>query len=385
MLFRSFDYIRARVKSVEQLLPAYAYLRDQGQTQLRPYDPLIYPNNYPYNIFLENLNSQTYLDKLSNSGVKILNIIGNNGDNTISVIEVSDGSQYSPLWQHGYAEKNIELAGDGTVPESSSSFLASFKIDNAKHRELPTKAQKEIIHFLKNITPTIEVIDTPEIQKILVIQAYSPIDFQVIAPDGKLIGKNFNDNTEINQIDYAFYSGFQGESEFVLIINPLDGEYAINLQGTDEGGDYRLVVSKIDDQIGQESFIDGTVATGQSQSYSFSYDGQAVEPIVIKPVVKEITIKDIIRDIDSIIASGGFKHKAYGRVLKNQLKLVKRWNNKMNKAERKWKKRIYRRLILKKLRFIKKELKWWLRRKKIDQPSYNILINDINLLINNYK
>ena len=46
-----FDYIQNYVKSVEQLLPTYAYLQDVNQADFRIYDKINYPNNYPYNIF----------------------------------------------------------------------------------------------------------------------------------------------------------------------------------------------------------------------------------------------------------------------------------------------------------------------------------------------
>jgi len=43
-----FDYIRKEIKSIEQLLPDYAYLQDVGSSNLREYNQSVYPNNYSY-------------------------------------------------------------------------------------------------------------------------------------------------------------------------------------------------------------------------------------------------------------------------------------------------------------------------------------------------
>jgi len=73
------DYVRAKVLTVEQLLPVYDYLKDKQSDntyQLRPY-----PLNYPQNNYLENLNSQANIDLLKQR-VKITNIVGDLGQSS---------------------------------------------------------------------------------------------------------------------------------------------------------------------------------------------------------------------------------------------------------------------------------------------------------------
>lgn len=77
-----FNYIHNRpILSVQELLPAFSYLKDKGTGAIR-----IYPNSYPQNYFLENLNNN--ISNLLNSGVKITNIVSNSGSNTIEKIRV---------------------------------------------------------------------------------------------------------------------------------------------------------------------------------------------------------------------------------------------------------------------------------------------------------
>ncbi len=77
-----FDYVRNRpILSVQELLPIYSYLYDDGNQR-------VYPTDYPVNLFLETLNNSSGISKLHN--VEFDNIVGNldGSDNTISRIDV---------------------------------------------------------------------------------------------------------------------------------------------------------------------------------------------------------------------------------------------------------------------------------------------------------
>lgn len=119
-----FDYIRNRpILSVQELLPIYNYLYDNGKER-------IYSTNYPINSFLETLNNSTGISKLNN--VEFDNIVGNldGSDSTISRINVVESGD-ELLWEHGYPEDFDSLLGDhglvygdgdGTVPLESASL-----------------------------------------------------------------------------------------------------------------------------------------------------------------------------------------------------------------------------------------------------------------------
>jgi len=273
-----FDYIQDYVKSTEQLLPDYAYLQNSGEAGFRIYDKNNYPNNYPYNIFLENINLADKLNKLADSGIKIMNFIGDTGDNTINAIKVSSGEPYWPMWMHGRSDDVIKLAGDNTVPEVSSSLFISTKIDNSDHNLLPTKSKRQIIEFLTGVMPTYEIPEIPEINKILVIGIESPVDFVIITQDGKRLGKDFVNNLPINEINSAFYSGFDTDIEFAVIPDPSDGEYRIELQGTGQG-EYKLSASVIDDNHEIDKEFSGNIETGQERNFTIDYTAQAENPI----------------------------------------------------------------------------------------------------------
>ena len=83
-----------------------------------------------------------------------------------------------------------------------------------------------------------------------------------------------------------------------------------------------------------------------------------------------------------VIQDEGLKNEGYGKFLINQLKLVRRWEEKMEVADRV---DILKRLILKRLGFMGDKLERWLTEGGITQDSYYILISNINLLINNYQ
>ncbi|MDP3741088.1 MAG: right-handed parallel beta-helix repeat-containing protein, partial [bacterium] len=225
-----FDYMRNRpISSLQETLPIYDYLKDDDTGDLRPY-----PDNYPQNSFLENLDDS--FGSLLSSGIELFNIIGNTGEATISTIRVVD-SPGLPLWEHGYPEglnekigdRGLELGeGDGTVPQISSVISDQTLQISTDHIELVTQAEGIVYKTLTGNDPIVLINDPLKVPNVLLaISMLSPADFQVIAPDGKKIGKDFLTGAEINEIEGAFYSGFVTDDEYVTIPDPLDGEYRV--------------------------------------------------------------------------------------------------------------------------------------------------------------
>src|SRR3989338_11507099 len=93
----------------------------------------------------------------------------------------------------------------------------------------------------------------------------SPIDVQIIAPDGKKIGKDFATGQEINEIEDAFYSGFLTDNEYITILNPLDGEYKVQAKGTGEGGEYTLAMGYAGDDVFSEQDVVGEITADELQ------------------------------------------------------------------------------------------------------------------------
>ncbi len=262
-----FDYIRqTSISSVRELLPVYGYIKHTGSPEVPAY-----PNTsqYPSNPFLENLDNS--VSNLYNSGVSITNFVGElAGSSTIATIRVVSPSTISSniLWRYGYPEgftnsngdNGLERgAGDGTVPISSANFIIqNLRPVNSKHGNLPTDTEGQIFKTLTN-RDAISLItgeDTTDF-KMLILQILSPADIAVIAPDGKRVGKDFGSGQELNEIPNAFYTGYQGDQEYVTIPNPLNGQYKIITQGTGSGGEYTLAIGIITDATSTETFFSG--------------------------------------------------------------------------------------------------------------------------------
>lgn len=279
-----YSYIRGLpMTSVQELLPVYSYLRDKETGQLRTY-----PDNYPMNTFLGLLNNPAQLEKLKN--VSITNIIADAGENsTINNLRVVNEDFTDGEWEHGYPEHyslpftdhGLEYgAGDVTVPARSNKDFAGWEnviIDNNDHSEIVTNVQKTVIKELTGVEPQQEIRKNI-FSKFFLIRIFSPADFVVIAPDGKKLGKDFIYDQPINQIEGAFYSGFDSTAEFALIPNPLDGEYKIELQGTGEG-EYKLSTSYVDDEQDMDKDFIGNIQTGQTQSFDIAYSAGAETPL----------------------------------------------------------------------------------------------------------
>lgn len=267
------EYIQKEVVSVGELLPDYDYLERSGEIQ-------DYPDGYPRNEFLENLNDSDNLINLDK--INFINIIGKE-KNTISGFRVA-GSTENDKWEHGMPENFYDAStdqgieydeGDGTVPLESSTGIASNKTMelDANHSQLPSRAQCKILAELSNRSENdcLYINDTAEVISLLTFGVFSPIDIQVISPSGKKVGKDFENDVIINEIEGAYYTGFDTENEFLTIPNPEDGEYRILTQGMGDG-DYKIEVAKISEsEDGSENATESIVeimgtATSGSQT-----------------------------------------------------------------------------------------------------------------------
>jgi len=230
-----FHYIRGRpIESVRELLPVYDYLWDDNGTD---YDLRVgYPENYPRNEFLENLNNAERIKMLEN--VELSKIIGKpEGERTTisgyNVISADMGE----LWEHGYPhgfeipkpnqQGTRRSEGDRTVSlysAESTNIPSNKKIYlQSNHNDLPTDAQQDILEILTGKRPE-NKIDEWQIDDILGGFIFSPVDIQVISPSNKRLGKNFETGGEFNEILGAYYTGFNTDTEFFVIPNPEDGE-----------------------------------------------------------------------------------------------------------------------------------------------------------------
>lgn len=364
-----FSYIHNRpILSVQELLPVFNYLKDDDTGTIREY-----PNNYPQNNFLENLNNNS--PNLLSSGVKITNIVGDSGENkTINVIRVIP-TVHAIFWQHGepdgfgaiFGDGGLERGtGDNTVTQFGSILEGVTNEEiTASHNRIPTIAENRIFEILTGKESETNIDSGINISsKVLMLQLLSPIDMVITAPDGKKIGKNLSNSTEYNEIPLAFYSGFETDDEYVTILNPLDGEYKIEVQGTDSGGKYGVLTSYISEGFATTTETTGITGSNQVTNLEVVVSNQNPENLKAE---RQITLTVLINDIEGAYDLGWIKDK------KTRNELIKKVQ-KIYKNAKKMDKNLAKALSL--------DFKLY-RKEKINEQAYNLIKTDLEWLINN--
>ncbi len=276
-----FEYIHDKpIPSVQELLPIYSYLFN-ADNSLR-----IYPLNYPTNTFLESLR-QSFASVQNNVG-SVVNIIGDDGKfDTITSLDVKDSSLL-PLWPDGMPVgllmPTLPLgtslgSGDQTVPLVSAigQFAASTQVMTT-HTALPTSQEALVYEILTN-RPTPTLVSRALIERLLVFRIFSPADLTITDPEGRRIGRD--GAHEVNEIPGAFYTGFDTDTEFVVIPDPADGEYHIQALGTGAGGGYTVSTNYITDSGSVQKDASGTIAPNESAEVVATLIASSPDPLVI--------------------------------------------------------------------------------------------------------
>ena len=313
-----FSYVRASVPSVSQLLPVYSYLYESDSINLRQY-----PVGYPRNQFLENINLEVNVQKMGS--VEYDKIIANlnKNESTITGFIVEPTTQL-PKWEHGYPVNYdipgkrglVKGSGDGTVPTESNqsanipgneTVMVSFD-----HMAAVTNGRKELVELLLGYNMQGVGVNW-QMPNVMLIQVFSPVDIQIVAPDGKWIGKNITNLPETNKIADAYYTGADAEAEFATILNP-SGDYRIITQGTAAGEfsvETTMISQNSEDQQVQETSatIQGTAALNQQEQFGITVDGGQVaveESDIVAPAIAITSPQN-----DSSYLNSGFLAASY--------------------------------------------------------------------------
>ena len=309
----TFEYIHlGNVESVRQLLPVYDYLFNESNQLLD------YPTGYPTNPFLESLNATS--DQLSLNGVEVINIVGNDEQNdTVNSLDIKPSTELL-LWVHGAPTNLNRGAGDSTVPlfSAAPSFIDSSTTFTSKHTSLPTAAEGLIYSTLTGET-AIFLADVPLFERFLILRAFSPIDIQIIAPNGARMGKDFDTGQEFDEIPGAFYSGFDTDIEYVVIPNPEDGTYVITAQGTGSGGVYTLSTNYIDNVESIERNVSSTIENGATTQVVATLDTTNDKPIIV-----EQSLNDLIAHLKNSIQNLNIPDKQKTQLLKKVANIEKK-------------------------------------------------------------
>ncbi len=270
------DFIHSQVVSVGELLPTlHNYLSRNGTE-------LTYPDGYPRNIFLENLIAT--VGRIVDLDSTLIHIQADNkANNTIESYSVGDPSG-TVVWEHGRPLHSVSTVGDGTVPHWSSQIFSAKIIENTDHTKMVSAASSYIFEELNKKEPSVTIND-PYLQRVfknaLFIKVMSPIDIQIIAPDGKRLGRDFSSNTELSEIPDSFYSGFIGDDEYAIILDPLPGAYKIQALGTGTGS-YTLFASQTSEATTTQSEVIGTTTPMQYSSHTLTLSATTTNVVIVK-------------------------------------------------------------------------------------------------------
>ncbi|MEI7750045.1 MAG: hypothetical protein WCJ25_03500 [Candidatus Moraniibacteriota bacterium] len=262
-----FDYIHDRpVASLQELLPTYAYLQDSKDGSM-----LSYPAGHPENIFLSSLNDPVRKEKLLS--VEFDKIYGQAGNSkgTITGYDVIV-SNIGKKWTHGYPlgfeipfltdQGLIKGKGDGTVPlvsAKSEDIRADETIEvNSDHQSIPTNAQRDVLEILTGQRPDTAENKAPK-KELLLAFVHSPVDVQIISPNGRRVGKDFVTGKTLEEIPDAFYSGSDIANEFIAIPDPEDGDYQVRTVGTGNGT-YQVELVRLSEPAGSDMPTESSVS-----------------------------------------------------------------------------------------------------------------------------
>ena len=298
-----YKYVRSYpITSFRELLPinSYKYLFS-GETNTSSQE--IYPNNYPTNPFLEYLHTTSgYMFR-----VRFSNLISSSSD-AVGSLEVRSSDGLS-IWQHGEPLNLLKgsalglVDGDGTVPVMSASALGNNTYYEASHTKIVSVASGDLFAILADRLPTSVVTGLSKADlPFLMLQLFSPADMLVVAPDGRRIGRSVSG--DIREIPGAFYTGADTENEFIVIPNPLDGEYKVEAMGTDDG-EYTIAVSSMRDDVVVNAEYTGVAKVGDTSKLVLNIGTTSPAPVLaIAPEpVRAPAVSDPV--LTSVVRSGG--------------------------------------------------------------------------------
>ncbi len=257
-----YDYVRNRpIESIHELLPNYEYL----------YDSLLSPLPSPTNGFIEGIRNN--LSNIYNR-IHIRAILADNSlNNTIGGF-ITKPSTSLPTWEHGEPTGTVLSPGDGTVPRQSIERVFGDNVeefDGVSHMQVVSTSTSYIFGELNEKKPN-TIINRIHglVGSYLYFKLFSPIDMQITAPDGKRLGKDLVTNTELNEIPDAFYSGFNTEDEYAVILNPLPGTYKVKTVGTGNG-EYTIAINYADVTTSTFAEVTGSTTISQIIDHTVSF------------------------------------------------------------------------------------------------------------------
>lgn len=203
------EFVREYVPSVPQLLPVFNYLNAR-----------IYPQGYPRNRFVEDLNQLPGIESLRQRVT--LYTVGSDSLPTLNGLNVTE-SAASLLWPDGKIIASHNGMGDGTVLLSSLTAIAPLsQLLTADHHAIVTAAEPFVSRILMGGSVTEPVFKPSPFPRILAIALPAGIKLRLTDSLGRIV-----DPAKIT-IPGAYYSGAQASPQILTV--PLNAVGALQLE-----------------------------------------------------------------------------------------------------------------------------------------------------------
>jgi len=253
------ETVQHTVPGLKNLLPDFPYLEKRGSP--KPLDEM-----GQRNLWLENINTLPLPDYLV---TKLTTVLGRKGD-TLRWIKIRPRSWFDKLlgrWEDGKpTSEKFEIGDKSVLIESGQLEGATVEeISGLSHNDLvESEDGQEKIMDLLGLSPSeyIEITQT-SYEPSLVFQLASPANFTIFGPGGWQIGEGTSNN-----IPGGIYSP---EDKLIIIPNPLEGDYEVQVTGENGGGDYRLLFGNINQEADIWREEGGQIGEGETKTHQVSY------------------------------------------------------------------------------------------------------------------
>jgi hypothetical protein len=276
------DYVHTYFPSVRQLLPTFDFLNNQLLGEVRNVLTHTWQND-----LLPDLNNRSNITRLKD-GINT-KIFASEGLDTLTEIKVTYPNLFNlsadpaGSYPDGHPDLFGEVDssfGDGTVlvrsaqlPEANIPLQVITKTDSYpevffSHTNLPNTFFNQVSEFLGTPSNVTDLYSPTLPKEILAISLASPAELLVIDPNGNKLGFDNTTQTEQYGIPNGVYSG-RDEIELAAIIDPLPGEYKVQITGNGTG-EFHTGITYGQDECPITANQDNTGNTSGGQTTTFT-------------------------------------------------------------------------------------------------------------------
>jgi pimeloyl-ACP methyl ester carboxylesterase len=305
----NYNTIHDTVPSVQELLPTYNYVQEGGA--LRETALL-----HEQNPLLSSLNSEL---GLLTSRVRVYTVAGVEQNTVHEIPVIARNPDDAPLWVDGEPSPfNPELnstEGDNRVLLSSAQLVGIFDSTQITSGHAPlVDASQEYVAQKLGLAPLRGDFPSKHYAEVASYIFASPVQVAIIDPLGNVLSKDAQD---IPNSQYSGENDPQG-MKWLVIGDPLPGQYTIELTGIGEGGQYHIFASQTSQEDNEQVVAAGEIAAGQIITYTSAINTETfallLEPedttpptiTIHSPQARDYThLEDIVIDVDIIDEESG--------------------------------------------------------------------------------